>query len=376
MNADVPPPMPKRDVRSYWPALVVFSCVLAAGLWRGTASSPPPSRDRSLQVHGWADEQSCSDCHEQALEFSETGHARTLHRAEEPELVGLLKQLADEPAARESGVRIDESEHGLFAVHHVDGVDRRVQLDWCFGSGHHARTWGGVLDDSWGTSDLLEFRWTWYSALERFGVTPGQPADIDPSYFGGLGLLFDHPKARRCFGCHATRYQLDNGHLIQDSVVPGVTCQRCHGPRATHVASEGEHSDFSWRGISQLESVHRCAECHRRAEEQKPEDIREDNPEISRFQPVGLLQSPCFQRSPELTCITCHDPHRPMSAQDSRGDWQCIQCHDGAHADRPLCGAGESSDCLRCHMPKVESSIPIRFTDHWIRIRDDLGKTP
>lgn len=109
---------------------------------------------------------------------------------------------------------------------------------------------------------------------------------------------------------------------------------------------------------------------HRRADEQNPEDIRPGNVDIVRFQPVGLTQSPCFRSSPEMTCVTCHDPHRPLEAQDSLGIWQCVQCHDSAHQDQTTCSAGHRDDCLRCHMPKVRLDSPIRFTDHWIRVRE------
>ena len=340
---------------------------------RLTHRAAPPPVERVLQSNGWADERSCIDCHDEAAEFALTGHARTLHRASDPQLRELLLQLNSHPAAQSESIGIEGTPDGLAAVHHGEGVERRVTLDWCFGSGTHARTWGGVRNDSWGISDLLEFRWTWYSHLDEFDITPGQSQEIEPGFFGGLGLLFDHPKAIRCFACHATRLEVDGGHLVTDNLMPGVTCQRCHGPRGRHVETDGEFSDFTWQGIDQHESVHRCAECHRRAEEQKPEDVRPDNPDIVRFQPVGLTQSPCFLGSPEMTCLTCHDPHLPLSAQDSRGDWQCVQCHDGAQPTHALCGRGRTEDCIRCHMPKVQGQIPIGFTDHWIRVRGDAG---
>ena len=136
-----------------------------------------------------------------------------------------------------------------------------------------------------------------------------------------------------------------------------------------------------------------CAECHRRAEDQQPQDISTENVDIVRFQPVGLSQSRCFQQA-ELSCISCHDPHRPLSMQNSLGDWQCIQCHTTTSSASPAetlhhgtdqtpaaaaqvsskglfssCAAHQTSDCVSCHMPKVTTAPGLAFTDHWIRIR-------
>lgn len=162
---------------------------------------------------------------------------------------------------------------------------------------------------------------------------------------------------------------MSDGYLDAEALKPGVTCQRCHGPRQAHVDSEGEIGDSFWATATQMESVNRCGQCHRRADEQDSKTVTTDNSDIVRFQPVGLVQSACFRGSPKMTCLTCHDPHRPLSAQNSLGISQCVQCHDGAAGHDPMCGAGHRDDCLRCHMPKVRGTRPVEFTDHWIRIR-------
>ena len=370
--------VPDRDRRGRRAVLLIAAALVLAGVmsWRFSAPAASLPVERVLVSTGWADERSCAECHEQAREFAETGHARTLRRATDADLRELLLRLNNTPAASAEGLHIDLTADSIRAVQAAQGQERSVGLEWCFGSGHHARTWAGLLTDSWGNTDLLEFRWTWYSSLDGFAVTPGQSHEVQWGYFGALGGLYDPPKARRCFSCHATQLTFDDGRLDPHRLQPGVTCQRCHGPRASHVDSGGAISDFSWHGISQMESVNRCAECHRRADEQKPGAVRPDNVEIVRFQPVGLVQSACFQGSRELTCLTCHDPHRPMSAQDSRGDWQCTQCHDGADVQRPVCSAMRTGDCVRCHMPRVRGNNPLQFTDHWIRIRSGSESTP
>lgn len=282
----------------------------------------------------------------------------------------LLKRLEN---ARPNAALTLRLEHHANEVSVVDGASptRSVPLDWCFGSGRHACTWIGTLTDSWGGTDLVEFRWTWYAQQQEFDITPGQPSAPDQRTFGGLGVLYDQPKARRCFACHASYLPVDSGRIDEAQLRPGVTCQRCHGPQSRHVAGEGSSSPERLGRLPQDESVRRCAQCHRHADEFDPQVVSASNVDIVRFQPVGLAQSACFQKSSTLTCVTCHDPHRPMEVQDSAGIWQCTQCHDPERPSQTLCRLGRRDDCLSCHMPKVRGGPPIWFTDHWIRVRRD-----
>ncbi|MFP6765299.1 MAG: hypothetical protein VB858_16845 [Planctomycetaceae bacterium] len=337
-----------------------------------TSASFAPS-DAVEAMGGFADESRCIECHAELTEFfSETGHARTLIPATHPDSLGAL-QMESGSSEPVPGLQLEVLPDGVLARHIVgdqtpDRSDSQLLLQWCFGSGDHARTWAGTLTDSRGTTDLVEFRQTHYHAIDGFDITPGQPVSPE-GYFQELGMLYDRPKARRCFACHSTRVMFPDGRLDESSLQPGVTCQRCQGRRQAHVESAGQITDSFWKTATQLESVNRCGQCHRRADEQKPDEISPDNPDIVRFQPVGLIQSACFTRSPEMTCMTCHDPHKPLSAQNSLGIWQCTQCHDGTPDGPVQCAAGHRQDCLRCHMPRVRQRKPIDFTDHWIRIR-------
>jgi hypothetical protein len=317
-------------------------------------------------VNGRADEKTCINCHEQAEQFHATGHANALRRSTSTESLELLADFERCDPAGAEGTFLNAEAALPVAENSLGG---HVSLDWCFGSGRHARTWVATLGDSQGATDLLEFRWTWYRDIDGFARTPGQPDKHFSTHLGPFGVLYDHSKARRCFGCHSSYLAIDDGRLRLEDVETGVNCQRCHGLRGEHVASDGEIHDDFWQTASPVEAVNRCAECHRRPEETGADEIR---PDLARFQPVGLIQSKCFTVSQKLTCTTCHDPHRPLEAQDSLGDWQCLQCHSGSDTSgtkHTVCGSGESQNCLQCHMPKVRSQDPIRFTDHWIRVR-------
>ena len=314
-----------------------------------------------------ADESRCADCHSQATYFWETGHAQTLTLATDEPSRALLATFNSSELPRSEDTLVQVLEDRIVARHHQGEEFHEIELKWCFGSGQHARTWTSTMSDSIGGTDQLEFRWTWYHSENSFDITPGQPLEPSPGVFGSLGVLFDGPKSRRCFACHATYLPESNGAIDEPKIHAGVTCQRCHGPRGKHVATSGEHLNQQWLYSDRMTSIHRCAQCHRRAEELEPDTIRAGNPDIVRFQPVGMVQSACFINS-EMTCTTCHDPHLPFSRQDSRGIWQCVQCHNPNQDDHVLCGAGNGDDCIRCHMPSVEMSTPVTFVDHWIRV--------
>ena len=355
---------------------ITAAFVLLAFLsWNALKQPASVPVDAVLQSEARVNEKRCAECHHQAKTFPATGHARTLTPVTQPESLGRLLKFADSSVSDTARIHLEQIEDRVRAVHSRDGAAQYVDLDWCFGSGRHAQTWVGTLEDSWGCTDLIEFRWSWYHSIEDFAVTPGQETAAAGGYFGELGVLYDQPKALRCFACHASYLPVDDGHLIAGKLEPGVTCQRCHGPQQQHVESDGAIVERSWKGIDQMESVNRCAQCHRRADEQKPEDITRDNVSIVRFQPVGLVQSSCFTNS-DMTCLTCHDPHLPLETQDSLGIWQCLQCHDVERDDQTPCSAGHSDNCLSCHMPKVRMTAPTWFTDHWIRIRSESEAQP
>jgi hypothetical protein len=352
--------------RSLW--LLPLALLAPFLLWRIKTPAGASSLESSVPRAAWADESRCTDCHAGHKDFSLTGHAQTLSPALDHKSLAWLRDFPTAPAPSHP-LQLAISDREVMATDPASSGASQLRLDWRFGSGAHAVTWVGTLPDSFGMTDLLEFRWSWYRELNGFDITPGQPPHADDGHYGRLGVLLDFAKARMCFECHATNVPVHAGTIDEPAIRAGVTCQRCHGPQQQHVESGGKFLSGSLSRLDQLESIHRCAQCHRRAEEQNPAAITPENRALVRFQPVGLVQSPCFQGSRELTCTTCHDPHRPLAAQDSLGIWQCTQCHDGAQPRRPLCKAGRTDDCLTCHMPKVRLSAPLEFTDHWIRIR-------
>lgn len=370
MSAPPSPSLPtfrQRAVAIVIP-LVLLSITLLLGDAASDATVEYARTDVVFRETGWADESQCADCHEQAEHFSLTGHARTLQRAEDSDSRQILKLLTTSAIGQSESVAVAATAESVSLSRTTESGTLTSQVGWCVGSGTHARTWVSVLPDFMGATDLLEYRWTWFRDGADFAITPAHPETTPPAGIGCVGLQFDGPRAVRCFSCHATRLGSRQDQVDEQHLVAGVMCQRCHGPRGQHVATEGAFVDSRWQFTDRDDSVRRCGQCHRNAEEFTADELQPDNPVLPRFQPVGLTQSACYVQS-EMSCTTCHDPHRPLARQDAAGDWQCIQCHQPENAAHTLCGAGEESDCVRCHMPKVrQPDSPLRFTDHWIRV--------
>jgi hypothetical protein len=106
--------------------------------------------------------------------------------------------------------------------------------------------------------------------------------------------------------------------------------------------------------LSSSDSVDFCGACHSTwadvvAAAAKP------GPGKIRFQPFGLEQSRCWGTNGDarITCVACHDPHRPLVHEPSAYDSKCLACHG----------------LVTCHMPKYElPQTHAVFTDHEIRV--------
>ena len=100
-----------------------------------------------------------------------------------------------------------------------------------------------------------------------------------------------------------------------------------------------------------------------------------------------LRQSACFlatrSTARPLECATCHNPHQPPIATETRNA-PCQTCHSPDSLAKRLTRSASradhapGSDCVSCHMPKVgERGIPHgAFTDHWIRVTQPGAPPP
>jgi len=247
-------------------------------------------------------------------------------------------------------------------------------IAWIFGSGKFGRTY--VYRDG---PKYYESRLSYYAALRTLDFTVGHPRSAPVRLDAALGRRMPADEVSLCFGCHATAATADN-KFDADALIPGVTCEACHGPGAQHVAvmSEGTMQPATLilnpAHLNPADSVDFCGACHRTSVDAVLTGAQ--GIQTLRFPAYRLQGSRCWGKGDaRITCIACHDPHRPLVTDAGAYDRNCLSCHARSAAATPgrlqpghACPVGQKN-CVTCHMPKRDMpEMHGAFTDHRIAI--------
>ncbi|MBV9759891.1 MAG: hypothetical protein JO340_04960 [Acidobacteriaceae bacterium] len=234
---------------------------------------------------------------------------------------------------------------------------------------------------------LYESFVSFYPAIDGLDRTMGDQQLQPKTLLEALGRDVTETESAACFGCHSTG-AVAGKRLNLSAMIPGVRCQHCHVGALDHLAaiSRGKLESVppKLKQLSPEDLSNFCGQCHRtwetvvRNKWQGEVDVR--------FQPYRLANSRCFDGVDQrISCIACHDPHREIVREDKTYDAKCLACHSAgappsagmlaAHAGDPpsavvmkTCPVS-TSDCVTCHMPKVQ--LPgghMFFKDHEIRV--------
>jgi hypothetical protein len=308
-------------------------------------------------------DRACARCH--AREFkthTASNHALTLRpmrRQRLPEAFPAAAQFADPDRNVEYAMREVDGRFMLSA--RAPGGDQERAVDLALGSGKRAMTF--VSLDAPGS--ILELRLSYFPRRHQWFVTPGQAgseADV-------LGARHAGRSAQRCLACHAT--VLPESRTVPEERFMGIGCEACHGPGRAHVAAAeagGKPAQIErmrdWKATRVNEL---CGECHR-----TKRDINADDGvsmyQTQRFQPYGLMKSRCFLASDDqLSCVTCHNPHRNVEKRTAPYERACLSCH-GRKPEQTRCPVNSRAGCVGCHMPQREFIPGISMADHFIRV--------
>jgi hypothetical protein len=228
---------------------------------------------------------------------------------------------------------------------------------------------------------LQEGRVSYYTAIDSLDWTIGDALNLPPTVPDAAGRDIDSAEARNCFSCHGTSATVDY-QLQLDHMVPGVSCEACHGPAAAHVAAMNAgdtlnpHIFNPARLPPEKLSQEFCGACHRSV------DTVAMMPDLGgignvRFQPYRLFNSRGHDpNNPHFACIACHDPHIELTSDASSYDANCMGCHASgpSKGNSTPARAGKvcpiaKERCVTCHMPKIElPGAHYKFTDHRIRV--------
>ena len=270
---------------------------------------------------------------------------------------------------RKPGYRFRFSlDKGVFQVRVSDATDElTAPIEWAFGAGEQAITFASRINQDW----FVEHYFSYYAALGRMDVTPGQQGITPKSLAQSVGLVYkaidEEEGIVRCFRCHSTGPVNTSGPVISP-LEAGVHCEACHGPGGEHVRSGdrkliGNPKRMTATAINQF-----CGKCHR-PPAASTGAIDWNYAWNVRHQPLYLSESACFRKSNgKLSCFSCHQAHEPLARNAAHYNQVCASCHAATHASAGM------ANCIDCHMPRVSPQTALRFTNHWIGTYADGAK--
>lgn len=323
----------------------------------------------------------CAKCHAAHAETQPgTAMARTMMRVADAATLRENPSLSFRSGAYSYTVRTS----GGQSIYAVTGPDAAASapLTWAFGAGSVGQTYLFQRDGA-----IHESRLSYFQTLAGADFTPGRevpsPKDIQEAF----SRRVPPDETRRCFACHTTATTV-GGVVDTANLIPGVTCEGCHGPGRRHVElveqkKLGPALDaiLNPATLAPGASVDFCGACHATFW-----DImlaRETGVVALRSQPNRLQSSRCWGHGDaRITCVACHDPHRPLVTDAAFYDSKCLSCHlqataakAEASADHPGRACPVATErCVTCHMPTYEApGMHHVFTDHLIRVVKKTG---
>lgn len=265
-------------------------------------------------------------------------------------------------------------------------VRGKRDLLYYIGQGRRGRTYLFSVDGF-----VFESPVNWYSNRHMW--------DMAPAYQNAKEIPMNLPALTSCLDCHVSGIQppmagTENRYHMPVFGYSGVTCERCHGPGAAHVAG-GAMVNPAKLAPERRDAV--CMQCHlegnaaieragKHLYEYRPGDDLSDYIRYyiltdgkaglraaSQFE--ALAQSVCKKKSGgAMSCNSCHDSHRSIPAAEKVSFYRakCLACHTAAFGEKHH---PEQQDCTSCHMPASASTdvAHTEVTDHRILRLPDTG---
>ena len=335
------------------------------------------SEIENSKFNEFAGSESCRKCHAQVYnDFILTGHYSTSTPASDRSILGSFEKGKNTFHYRKGlYVSMEKTDSGFYQVEYVDSIRKIARkFDITVGSGERGQTYL-----SWQGNLLTLLPVSYLTSTNSWANNPGQHNQI----------FFDAPVSATCLQCHTSYAEVIPFRLVNapeefnpKKIIYGISCERCHGPAAQHVAYQTENpGNKSGKFIikpstfSRTQSLDMCAVCHGgRIKNLKPPFSFQSGDRLSEFyqfdtlgtnnlidvhgNQYGLLKkSKCFQTS-QLTCITCHSPHKNEEGNLRLFSQKCMTCHNEEHGT--FCKIDPvpksiSANCIDCHMPEQPS---------------------
>ena len=343
----------------------------------------------------------CIACHRDKAPFEGTAHRLTMRYPKRSAIAGSFH--GGENVLRTSNPGISfrtDSDSAGYSQTVIDSSvlpphTRTERIAFVAGSGRKGQSFL-----YWSGDRLFQLPVSYWTARGGWFNSPGR-SSMDPQ------ASFARAVAPRCLECHATWLEPVPDPSVVNRFRPagailGVTCERCHASGAEHVARERsllhayrDPAIVNPARLSRARQMDSCAQCHagpgvprtppftyvagRPLEDFLHVIPRADDETVDvHANQVALLErSRCFRES-QMTCLTCHDVHRPQRNVAELSS-RCLTCHKEQSCGLfPQHGHALLGHCADCHMPLQQSSLVvsgvggvqagIRGRNHWIRV--------
>ncbi|MEJ7605759.1 MAG: multiheme c-type cytochrome [Bryobacteraceae bacterium] len=277
-------------------------------------------------------------------------------------MTNTLQRAYDSPLLRHNGVlTFSEGKYRTViegsALTVSDGINAmRLPIQWAFGLGRAGQTY--VFEHG---GQMYESRVSYYNSLKALDLTLGANQSKPATLIEAAGRPMNKTDVRECFGCHSTGGVKRDG-MLWESLIPGVSCENCHGSAEKHVQTKAAMLKLS--SLSAEDTNELCGACHRTWGQVIQMNLRGSL--NVRFQPYRITNSKCFDAEDRrIACTACHNPHSELIQAPAAYDSKCLACHSGARRVRHAA----KQECVTCHMPKVRlPGSHFDFADHQIRI--------
>ena len=206
------------------------------------------------------------------------------------------------------------------------------------------------------------------------------------------------PTGPLCDGCHSVNYNVTSKTVTEWN----VGCERCHGPGSSHVAQPTALNIVNPARLDFVRASDTCIQCHSQGQPLKNPiagqyydwpvgfqmggDLKDfwqleehklgettfthfadGTAHKNRMQGNDFVQSAMYKHG--VACFSCHDshgtPNESLLIKPSRD--LCLTCHNTTSPNGPRGASLEAhthhakgspgSDCVACHMPKIEQTI-------------------
>ena len=367
-----------RNYKRFYVLLVLLAGVCLFATLCTSRREPEPSRNIYGEV--FAGSEACRSCHAAIYDsFMGTAHFHDSRPASAAAIRGSFSHDSNR-FVYGPGVEVlaERRDRGFFQTAYRGGRPYRSEaFGIVIGSGRKGQSYL-----YWNGQKLYQLPLSYFAPTHTWCNSPGYTSDSP---------VFSRRVPSYCLECHTTQAKTvvnpskEYGDYFDSAgIVYGITCERCHGPGARHIAFHTEHPDehagvyiLNAGRLARQQQLDACALCHSGSRYPlKPAFTfrvgdRLDDFSQAKYAPAaassldvhgnqyGLLSSSKCFKAATMTCGTCHDVHGRQEGEVKSYSRRCMSCHNGT--DHPVCGMPATpglvlgDNCVDCHMPALPS---------------------